>query len=59
VVKYVSAKSGPKNSVIYKDSDGKQWKFSGGSQAWVSKVQGISLATEVKADIHYSTTFDR
>ncbi len=38
--KYVNAKSGPKNSVIYTDSDGKQWSFEGGNRPWRNQNPG-------------------
>lgn len=32
--KFISAEAGPGNSVIYTDSDGKRFKFSGGNRTW-------------------------
>jgi hypothetical protein len=32
--KFVRAQAGPKNSVIYTDTDGKQFQFSGGNWTW-------------------------
>jgi hypothetical protein len=38
--KYVSAKDGPQRSVIYTDSDGRQWRFEGGSRPWRNQNPG-------------------
>jgi len=38
--KYVKAEAGPNNTVIYTDSDGKKWKFEGGSRPWRNQNPG-------------------
>ncbi|MEY4615042.1 MAG: hypothetical protein RJB66_2 [Pseudomonadota bacterium] len=38
--KYVSAKAGPRRSVIYTDSEGKQWQFAGGNRPWRNQNPG-------------------
>lgn len=38
--KYVKAEQGPGKSVIYTDSDGKQWKFEGGTRPWRNQNPG-------------------
>ena len=38
--KYIKAKSGPKNSVIYTDSNRKQWIFEGGNRSWRNQNPG-------------------
>lgn len=45
--KYVKAKSGPKNSVIYTDSDGKQWIFKGGNRPWRNQNPGNLVPGDV------------
>jgi hypothetical protein len=40
VAKYVKAKAGPKNSVIYTDADGKEWIFEGGNRPWRNQNPG-------------------
>lgn len=32
--KYIKGEAGPKNSVIYTDSDGNKWEFKGGTRPW-------------------------
>lgn len=38
--RYVKAEAGPNRSVIYTDSDGKKWKFEGGSRPWRNQNPG-------------------
>src|ERR1035441_2846701 len=38
--KYVKARSGPKNSVIYTDEDGNEWIFEGGNIPWRNQNPG-------------------
>lgn len=38
--KYVKAESGPGHSVIYTDTNGKQWIFNGGSRPWRNQNPG-------------------
>jgi hypothetical protein len=38
--KYIKARQGPKNSVIYTDSDGKEWIFEGGNIPWRNQNPG-------------------
>ena len=38
--KYIKAEPGPRRTVIYTDSDGKKWEFSGGSRPWRNQNPG-------------------
>lgn len=38
--RYVKARPGPRNSVIYTDADGKEWVFSGGDRVWRNNNPG-------------------
>lgn len=38
--KYVKARQGPKNSVVYTDSDGNEWLFDGGNIPWRNQNPG-------------------
>ncbi len=40
MAKYIKAEPGTEKSVIYTDTDGKQWKWAGGSRAWRNQNPG-------------------
>lgn len=45
--KYVKAEPGPGTSVIYTDSDGKKWKFEGGTRPWRNQNPGNLVSGQV------------
>lgn len=38
--KYIKAEAGPGRTVVYTDTEGKQWKFTGGSRPWRNQNPG-------------------
>ena len=40
MAKYIKAEPGPGRSVIYTDTDGRQWKFEGGNRPWRNQNPG-------------------
>jgi Protein of unknown function (DUF3892) len=47
MTKYLKARPGPKNSVIYTDSNGKDWQFIGGNRPWRNQNPGDMRAGAV------------
>lgn len=47
MAKYIKAEPGPGRSVIYTDSDGKQWKFEGGNRPWRNQNPGNLVSGKV------------
>lgn len=45
--KYIKAEEGPKRTVIYTDTDGKLWEFSGGSRPWRNTNPGNLVVGKV------------
>lgn len=45
--KFIKAEAGPKTSVIYTDSDGKKWQYSGGSRTWRNNNPGNLVSATV------------
>lgn len=48
---FIKAEPGMGHAVIYTDTTGKHFRFSGGTWAWLSKDQCIELAKEGKVDL--------
>ena len=47
--KYIKAEAGSGRSVIYTDTDGKQWRFEGGSRPWRNQNPGNLVPGKVSA----------
>lgn len=45
--KFIKAEAGPKATVIYTDSDGKYWQYSGGSRTWRNNNPGNLVSASV------------
>lgn len=45
--KYIKAIPGPRKSVIYTDTEGRQWKFEGGSRSWRNQNPGNLISGKV------------
>jgi hypothetical protein len=45
--KFIKAEAGPKATVIYTDSEGKQWQYSGGSRTWRNNNPGNLVSASV------------
>lgn len=45
--KFIKAEAGPKTTVIYTDSAGKQWQYSGGSRTWRNNNPGNLVSASV------------